>query len=109
VGVDMKKPEYEASIFAEVGRKAAHRAQRELLLRTLIANDWNLTHAGVALRMGGSMHVLRAIRKVGLIDEYETARSQGKLSPGRYGIGRRGAPPCLSYQDRRHINARDGQ
>lgn len=63
-----------AKSFAEIGKEAAHAAQRAALLAALEEHGWNLTHTGEALAMGGPANVLRAIRTLKLNAEYKAAR-----------------------------------
>ena len=73
-----------SSKFARVGREAMHRAQRALLLDALEREGWCLARAGRSLGLGGHCApVLRAIRCVGLTPEYERARRDGLVRPGR--------------------------
>ncbi len=57
-------------------------AQRKALLATLKERDWNLSATAEALDLGGSGNVIRAIHALGLDEEYEKARAQGKITPG---------------------------
>lgn len=56
------------------GDAAKLEAERALLLKTLKAHDWNLTHTSEALDMGGASSVLVGIDRYGLRAEYEKAR-----------------------------------
>ena len=49
-------------------------AMRTELLRTLQANGWNLSATATQLDMAGSGNVARAIRKLGLDENYRAAR-----------------------------------
>lgn len=62
--------------------EAGEDAMRALLLKTLREHDWNLSAAAVALRVNGSGNLLRAIRQLGLVDEYEAAKAEGLVRPG---------------------------
>lgn len=68
---------------AEIGREAAHEAQRAALLAELRAQNWNLTAAAQALGLVNASNVIRSIRTLGLDDEYEQARARGDVAPGR--------------------------
>lgn len=70
------------SVLTETGDRAARDAKRTLLLATLQTNEWNLTAAARALRMTGAPDVIRAIKDLGLENEYEAARKRGDVSPG---------------------------
>lgn len=63
------------SILSRTGDEAKAAAERALLLKTLKANDWNLTHTAKALEMGDASSVLRAVEALGLRDEYEKHRA----------------------------------
>jgi len=69
--------------FAEIGRDAAHTAQREALLRELKAQGWNLSATAKELRMGTASTVIRAIRSLGLEKEYEAAQQRRDVRPGK--------------------------
>lgn len=60
----------------------ADAAARALLLTELTRCDWNMTAAAEALELNGTAGVLRAIRHLGLVGEYDTARLAGKIRPG---------------------------
>jgi len=62
--------------------QAGEAAQRGLLLGTLKETDWNLTAAAETLQMAGPSDVLRAIKVLGLSEEYDAAKAAGKVSPG---------------------------
>ena len=51
--------------------KVGDDAMRAALLRTLVEKDWNLTAASTALEMAGPGNVLRSIKMLGLVKEYE--------------------------------------
>ncbi|MDO9016546.1 MAG: hypothetical protein Q8S73_26585 [Deltaproteobacteria bacterium] len=75
-----KAPEPEArNALAE----AAHEAQREVLLDALRANGWSLSATAEALRLHGPSAVIRYIGSLDLTDEYEKARTTGKVKQGR--------------------------
>ena len=69
--------------FAEIGRDAAHAAQREALHRELVAQGWNLSATAKELRMGTASTVIRAIRSLGLEKEYEAAQQRRDVRPGK--------------------------
>lgn len=62
------------SLLSRTGDEAKAAAERALLLKTLKAKSWNLTHTAEVLEMPGPSQVLRAIDALGLRDEYDTAR-----------------------------------
>lgn len=62
--------------------QAGEETMRALLLKTLKANGWSVTATSDALEMGGSANVLRAIRTLGLDEEYDAARERGDVRPG---------------------------
>jgi hypothetical protein len=97
---DRKRRPYASSVLAKVGADAAHRAQRALLLRTLIANNWHLSNAADALQIGPASNVIRAIQKLGLMDQYNAARAEGVIRQGQYGRGRPGKTLRLAAPDR---------
>jgi transcriptional regulator of acetoin/glycerol metabolism len=68
--------------FAEIGREAAKKAQRDALLAELKAEEWNLSAVAVSLKMGTASTVIRAIRALDLSDDYEKARTRGDVRPG---------------------------
>jgi transcriptional regulator with GAF, ATPase, and Fis domain len=57
-------------------------AMRKALLAELRRTDWNLSSTAEALGMTTGGNVLRAIRRLGLVDEYEAAKADGKIRPG---------------------------
>lgn len=63
------------SVLSRHGDEAKHAAERALLLKTLRHNAWNLTHTARELEMPGPSQVLRAIKDLGLSDEYDAARN----------------------------------
>lgn len=67
------------SVLTQVGDEAKAKAQRDLLLKTLKANDWNLTATAEALEMGAIAAVIRALNDLAP-DEYEKARKDGLIS-----------------------------
>lgn len=64
---------------AEVGREA----QRKALLAELKLQNWNLTATARELGLTGPSNVIRAMKNLGLADEYEAAKARGDISPGR--------------------------
>jgi transcriptional regulator with GAF, ATPase, and Fis domain len=66
--------------FAEVGREAAREAQRKVLLESWKANGWNMTATAEALGMGSGPAVIRALKTLAP-DEYEAAKTDGRVSP----------------------------
>lgn len=62
------RPKSKLTLAAE---RAALEAKRALLLETLKEQGWNLTTVARALEMAGASDVLRAIKAVGLAEEYE--------------------------------------
>lgn len=70
-----KEPEAEdRPTFAEIGRAAAHEAQRRALLKELKRQDWNLTATARELGISSASNVIRAIKLLGLDEEYKEAR-----------------------------------
>ena len=64
------KPERSKSKLVQHGEEA----MRKLLLKTLKDLDWNLTHVAEELEMTNSSNVLRMIRQLDLIEEYDEVR-----------------------------------
>lgn len=85
-----KKPQEKASegrkksLFTRVGDEAKATAQKALLLKTLKANDWNMTKTGEALEMGtgagAGTAVIRALKELAP-EEYERAKADDRVSP----------------------------
>lgn len=68
---------------AEIGKLAAEAAQRQAVLNALRASNWSPSAAAEALRVpGGAASMLRSIRRLGLQEEYDRARSRLGLKPG---------------------------
>lgn len=65
----------ETSALGRAGDVAKWRIERLLLLKTLRANHWNLTHTADALEMHNPSAVLRAIDRYIVRREYEDGRS----------------------------------
>ena len=63
------------SLLSQAGDEAKHATERALLLKTLKAKGWNLTHTAEALEMPGPSQVLRSIKDLGLSDDYAAAKS----------------------------------
>jgi len=70
---------------AEIGRKAAHAAQRKALLAELKRQQWNLTATARSLGLANTSNVIRSIRSLELNEEYEAARAAGKIPKGPRG------------------------
>ena len=64
---------------AEIGREA----QREALLAALKSNGWNLTATARDLGLSGPSNVIRALKTLGLGEQYEAAKARGDIAPGR--------------------------
>ena len=64
------------SLLTQAGDRAKWETERALLLKTLKANGWNLTHTSNVLQMGQPSAVLTAISKYELRDEYDKAREK---------------------------------
>jgi transcriptional regulator with GAF, ATPase, and Fis domain len=71
------------SKLTQVGDEAKRDAMRKALLVELKRQNWNLTHTATALELMTPSAVIRAIHELGLDDEYEGARAEGKVAPGR--------------------------
>lgn len=71
-------PERRKSKLTEIGDEAMRRA----LLEALVVHDWSPARVAEALRMNGAANVLRAIKMLGLSDDYEKARTALGLKPG---------------------------
>lgn len=76
---DTKPPVRRKSLLTQAGEAA----QRGLLLGALEEHGWNLTRVAEALAMAGPGDVNRAIRVLGLGEEYEAAKARGAAKPGR--------------------------
>lgn len=74
-----KKTTAKKPTLAEIGRDA----QRKALLRELKAQRWNLTATARELGLTGPSNVIRALKTLGLADEYEAAKARGDIAPGR--------------------------
>ena len=65
-----------------LGGRVSWHLRRAVLLKELEAADWNLGAVGASLRMGGAGNVTKVIRELGLADELEKARAEGKATQG---------------------------
>lgn len=74
--------------------KVGDDAMRAALLRTLVEKDWNLTAASTALEMAGPGNVLRSIKMLGLVKEYEAGYRASD------GPARQAPPPRPSHAPR---------
>ena len=63
------------------GETASREAKRELLLKTLEANDWNLSATARALELSGTPAVIRALNDVAP-DAYERATRDARIKSG---------------------------
>ena len=68
-----------ARTLTEIGRDA----QRAALLEELERQGWNLSRTAAALGLTGPSNVTRALKTLGLEDEYEAAKARGDIAPGR--------------------------
>lgn len=71
------------NVLTFIGNLVSKAVRRELLLRTLNSNRWHL--AGVAEELGlgdDAAPVIRAIKDLGLVPEYEAARADGRIVRG---------------------------
>lgn len=66
------------SALTEIGEDAMRRA----LHKSLKAHRWQLAKVAEELRLSGSANVIRAIRQLGLGDEYAAARARGDVKSG---------------------------
>lgn len=64
---------------SEIGQEA----KRIALLAELVAQDWNLTAVAHELGLTNASNVVRAIRVLGLEDEYDAAKARGDIVQGR--------------------------
>ena len=60
----------------------ADAAARALLLAELERHAWSLTATAESLDLTSAASVLRAVKHLGLSEEYEAARRAGKVRPG---------------------------
>lgn len=72
----------EPTTLAEIGRLAAKEAQRKALLAVLKRLDWNLTATAEALGLSNPSNVIRAVRALGLEEEYDEAKTSGLIPKG---------------------------
>ena len=63
------------SKLTQAGDRAKWETERALLVKTLKAKDWNLTHTAAELEMGSPTAVLHAIDRYDLRGQYEAAKS----------------------------------
>lgn len=88
IAAPMTAPKKTTKKAAPRGRKkskltlAGEAAQRGVLLMELKAQAWSLSATADALDLSGASDVLRAIKHLGLTDEYEAARARGDVKPG---------------------------
>lgn len=64
------------------GDEASRLARRTLLITTLGACGWNLARTAAALDLASGADVIRALRDLAP-EEYENARADGRIAPGR--------------------------
>lgn len=76
-----KKSARPKSLYAQTGENGRKSAQKKLLLATLRANKWNMTVVAEQLGMAGTPAVIKAIRDVGIYEEYHQAKTSGRISP----------------------------
>lgn len=62
------------SLLTQAGDRAKWETERALLLKTLKAKGWNLTHTATELAMGAPSTVLAALDRYELRQDYEAAR-----------------------------------
>ena len=72
----------ERNALSAVGNLVSAAVRRDLLFKELESTGWNLSHTAERLRLGNTSHVLRAIRELGLVDEYEQAKREGRGQRG---------------------------
>lgn len=58
-------------------------AMRAELLAALEAHNWNLAAAGRSVGLAGASSVLRMIPKLNLAAEYNAAKRDGRVTPGK--------------------------
>jgi len=75
--------EFQTNSLSWVSNKVSFHLRRAVLLRELVAADWNLTVAAKNLRASSSGSVVRLIRDLDLSKEYAEARKRGRGRPGR--------------------------
>lgn len=71
------------NLLSSFGSSVAYAAKRAALLGVLESSGWSLKAVSDSLRMGGTSHVLRAIKDLGLIDELVKVRVAGIVRRGR--------------------------
>lgn len=74
-----KAPERRKSKLTQIGEEA----QRAALLKELKRHDWVLKDVAEAMDLNGTPNLLRAIKQLGLTEEYEAAKADGKITAGR--------------------------
>lgn len=62
--------------------EAADDAQRKLLRAALKRSRWNLAHAAAELRLSGSPALIQYLKRLGMGDEYEAAKADGRIRAG---------------------------
>lgn len=72
------------SRLARAGAEASREARKKLLLVTLEEQRWNLTVTAEVLEMNGASDVIRAIRDLGMHEDYERAMVAGLIVVGRH-------------------------
>ncbi len=71
------------NLLTAVGGAVGTAAKRLLLRQQLQASAWHMAHASEALKLGSdATPVLRAIRELGMVPEYEKAKRDGKIVRG---------------------------
>jgi hypothetical protein len=73
------KPSRAVSRLTEIGNEA----MRAALLNELIRTGWNLTETAATLRLDGPGNVARVARHLGLGDDLQRARDEGRVRRGR--------------------------
>lgn len=67
---------------AGIGHAASYRARRKALLEELQAQRWNLTATAKVFGMNSAGNVIRSIKALDLVAEYEAARAAGLIRAG---------------------------
>lgn len=73
-----KAPERRKSKLTQIAEEAA----RAALLKELKKHDWVLKDVAEVLELNGTANLLRAIKQLGLTEEYEAAKVSGKITHG---------------------------
>jgi hypothetical protein len=68
------------NVLSLLGKLISDATKRAALLDHLIRNNWSLKKTAIALRLGSTSGVLRAISDLGLIKELEEARRAGLVT-----------------------------